>query len=145
MSARERLRVDPERKESGVLTAFVAVFALVIFVVAGTVFDTGRAIAEQRIVDEEAAQAARVGAGQLSVQALRSGQVVLDDSQAIKAAEAFTDLSGHPGTATVRGQVVTVRIVVAVPTTILGIVGVKSIRVSADASASDVRGVTRND
>jgi Flp pilus assembly protein TadG len=145
MRASERLRADPERKESGVLTAFVAVLVVVMFVVAGTVFDTGRAIAEQRLIDEEAAQAARVGAGQLSVQALRSGQVVLDDSQAAKAAEAFTDLSGHPGIATVRGQVVTVRIVVAVPTTILGLVGVESIRVSADASASDVRGVTRND
>jgi hypothetical protein len=73
---------------------------------------------------------------------LRDGELYVDPTAAVKAAEAYTSLSGHPGTATVSNGIVTVRVIVVVPTTILGIVGVQNIIVSATASASDVSGVT---
>jgi Flp pilus assembly protein TadG len=139
--ARRRL----ERDESGVLTAFVAVLAVALFVIVGMAVDCGRAIAAQRLAADEAEQAARTGAGQVSVPALRAGQVVLDSPAAVHWAEGYTISSGHPGTATASNGIVTVRVVVAVPTTILGIVGVPTITVSATASASDVRGVTKQD
>jgi hypothetical protein len=107
--------------------------------------DSGRAIAAQRLIADEAEQAARSGAGQLSVGALRDGRFVLDASAAIKAAKSYTELSGYPGNATVSNGIVTVRVVAVVPTTILDIVGVPRIIVSATASASDVRGVTSPD
>jgi Flp pilus assembly protein TadG len=131
-----------KRDESGVLTAYVALLAVALLAIVGMAVDSGRAIAAQGLASGEAEQAARAGAGQLSVQGLRDGQLYLDPSAAVKAAEAYTLLSGHPGTATVSNGIVTVRVVVVVPTTILDIVGVQNIIVSATASASDVSGVT---
>jgi Flp pilus assembly protein TadG len=134
-----------KRDESGVLTAYVAVLAVALLAIVGMAVDSGRALAAQGLAAGEAEQAARAGAGQLSLQGLRDGQVYVDPSAAVKAAETYTLLSGHPGTATVSNGIVTVRVVVVVPTTILDIVGVKSITVSATASASDISGVTKQD
>ena len=134
-----------KRDESGVLTVYVAVLAVALLAIVGMAVDSGRALAAQRLAAGEAEQAARAGAGQLSVQGLRDGQLYVDPSAAVKAAETYTFLSGHPGVATVSNGVVTVRVVVVVPTTILDIVGVKSITVSATASASDISGVTKQD
>jgi hypothetical protein len=131
--------------ESGVLTAYVAVLAMALLAIVGMAVDSGRAIAAQGLAAGEAEQAARAGAGQLSLQGLRDGQLYVDPSAAVRTAEASMVRSGHPGTATVSNGIVTVRVVVVVPTTILGIVGVQSITVSATASASDVSGVTKQD
>ena len=131
------------RDEAGVLSAYVAVLAVALLVIVGMAVDTGRAIAAQRLAADEAEQAARSGAGQLSLQALRDGKVALDTPSAVRSAERYTIVSGHPGTATTANGIVTVRVVVLVPTTILGIVGVQNISVSATSSASDVRGVTK--
>jgi hypothetical protein len=131
--------------EAGVLSAFLAVLAVALLAIVGVAVDTGRAIAAQRLAADEAEQAARTGADQLSIEALRTGAITIDDAAAILKAEQYTVLVGHPGTATVTDGVVTVRVVVAVPTTILGVVGVKTITVSATASATDVAGVTGQD
>jgi Flp pilus assembly protein TadG len=128
--------------ESGILSAFVAVIAVALLVIVGLGVDTGRAIAAQRLAVDEAEQAARAGASQLSTQALRQGRVSLDDPAAQRAAVDFTLSGGHPGTATVADGVVTVRVEVVVPTVILGIVDVRSITVVGTARASDVHGVT---
>jgi hypothetical protein len=116
----------------------VGVFALM-----GLVFDGGTQVSAHQSAVDEAEQAARAGAGALSVNALRSGSVQLDDRQAVAVAEAFTVASGHPGTASVTGQTVTVQVRYRVPTAILGVVGINSLQVSASASAVDVSGVTR--
>jgi len=129
------------RGETGMITAFVAVLAVALFAVVGLAVDSGRAISAQSIAANEAGQAARTGAGQLSVNALRNGHVALNDASAIQKAEQYMASSGLPGTAWVDDGIVTVRVVEAVPTTILGIVGVQTITVTATASASDVSGV----
>jgi Flp pilus assembly protein TadG len=139
-----RGHVARNQDERGILSAFVAVMALVLFVVAGLTIDTGRAIVAQRLAADEVEQAARTGAGQVSVQALRSGRVVLDDTAAVRVAETYMVVSGHPGVATTRGGVVTAKVSIQIPTSILGIIGVADLRVSATASASDVVGITRN-
>jgi hypothetical protein len=131
------------RDQAGILSAYVAVLAVALLVIVGMAVDTGRAIAAQRLAADEAEQAARSGAGQLSLQALRDGKVALDIPSAVRAAERYTLISEHPGSATAANGIVTVRVVVLVPTTILGIVGVRTISVSATSSASDVRGVTK--
>ena len=129
--------------ESGVLSAFLAVIAVALLLLVGLVVDVGRAIAAQRMAADEAEQAARTGAGQISIDSLRQGEVSIDSESAVAAAVRYTVQSGQPGTASVRDGTVTVRVVVVVPTTILGIAHIKSIKVSATASASDVAGVTR--
>lgn len=131
---------DPDA-ESGAITAFVAVFAVVLLVVVGLAVDAGRAIAAQRQAADLAEEAARAGAGQLSVDELRAGRIVIDGPSAIAAAEHYLTISGHPGTASVRGDDVTAHVVIVVPTTILGLVRIKSISVSASESATDVAAV----
>jgi Flp pilus assembly protein TadG len=123
----------------------MAVFCVALFVLIGLVVDAGRAIAARSAAMSEAEQAARAGAGQLSVGALRSGQVEIDPVAAVQAADAYLAAIGQPGTASVVGQMVTVHISTDEPTVILGIVGVNRIVVSVTASAANVHGVTQED
>jgi Flp pilus assembly protein TadG len=115
----------------------VALFALM-----GMVLDGGSALAARQSATDEAEQAARAGAGALSVDSLRSGSVQIDQAAAVEAAEQFTVAAGHPGTATVAAGIVTVRIQYQIPTQVLGIIGVATLPVVASASAVDVEGVT---
>lgn len=131
------------RSECGIVSAFVAVAATALFVVAGFTVDVGRAIAVQRLAANEAQQAARAGADQISIQSLRQGHVVIDVPAATRAAESFMAGSGYPGVARVDGEEVFAKVVIAMPTSALGIVGVNTITVSATESASDLVGVTR--
>lgn len=87
----------------------------------------------------------RAGAGQLSVAALRSGQIEIDPVSAIQAADAFLVSVGQSGETSVVGQTVTVHITGSEPTVILGIVGIKSFGISVTASATNVHGVTEED
>jgi Flp pilus assembly protein TadG len=133
------------RAEQGSLTAFLAVLCVALFVLIGLVVDAGRAIAARAQAMTEAQQAARAGAGQLSLGALRSGQVAIDPIAAVRAGDAYLASVGQTGTTSVTGQTVTVRVVTQEPTVILGLVGVNQIFVSISASAVNVHGVTEGD
>ncbi len=131
--------------QSGSLTAFMAVVCLALFVLIGLVVDAGRAVAARAAAMTEAQQAARAGAGELSLAALRSGQIDVDPTAAIRAASAYLASIDQVGSTSVVGQTVTVHIVADEPTVILGIVGVNRIVVSVTASAVNVHGVTQED
>jgi Flp pilus assembly protein TadG len=133
------------REDRGSLTAFVALFLVALMALLGLVVDGGREMSADQAAQAEAEQAARAGAGALSVQGLRSGQIQVDQQQAISDAVGFTVTSGHPGSVSVEGGVVTVTVIYSMPTSVLGIIGVSSLRVSATASAVDIAGVTRED
>jgi len=138
-------RVTTRLDEAGSLTAFVAVLSLSLFVLVGIVVDAGRAIAARSAAMTEAQQAARAGAGQISVDALRSGQIEIDPGAAVLAADEFLASVGQLGTASVVGQTVTVHIASTESTAILGIIGINAITVSVTASATYVHGVTQED
>jgi Flp pilus assembly protein TadG len=108
----------------------------------GLVVDGGSALSARQAATDEAEQAARAGAGQLSVDALRMGELELNDAQAVDAAEEFTVAAGHPGTVTVSVDTVTVHIHYLISTQVLGIVGIDTLPVTVSASAVDVAGVT---
>ncbi len=127
------------------ISAFLVLFLVALFALMGLVLDGGRAMSAQEAAHDEAEQAARAGAGALSIDALRSGQVILDQQAAISEAVAYTISAGHPGTATVTNGVVTVTVTYRMSTSLLGIVGISSLPVSATASAVNVYGVTRED
>jgi len=131
--------------ETGALTAFLAVLCLALFVLIGLVVDAGRAISARATAMTDAQQAARAGAGELSVGSLRAGQVTIDPVAAVRAATAYLASVGQGGTTSVVGQTVTVHIETADPTVILGIVGVNRIMFSVSASAVNVHGVTEED
>jgi Flp pilus assembly protein TadG len=125
------------------VTAFAVLFLVAAFVVLGLVVDGGSALAARQAAADEAEQAARAGAGALSVDALRDGVLRLDPQRAVSAAQAFTVVAGHPGTATVWADIVHVQIHYRIHTAILGLVGIDTLPVAASASATDVQGVTR--
>jgi Flp pilus assembly protein TadG len=134
-----------EPAENGSFTVFVAVLALALFALVGLVVDGGRAVAAQSAAAGESEQAARLGADQISVEAIRSGTVAIDPESASRAAYAYLHSVGTSGTVTISGQTVTVHIESSEPTVILGIIGVQQIGISASASATNVHGVTRAD
>jgi len=129
------------RNHDGSVTAFVVLLLVALMVLLGLVVDGGSALSARQSAMDEAEQAARAGAGALSVDALRDGSLELDPAAAVAAAESFTRAAGHPGTASVTGGVVTVQVQYRIPTDVLGIVGIGSLPVSAKASAVDVQGV----
>ncbi len=128
--------------DDGVITAFAALLLVALMALVGLVVDGGSALVAHQSAEVEAEQAARAGAGALSVDALRNGTVQLDDQAAVLAAEQFAAAAGHPATVAVDAGVVTVRVHYRVPTAILGIVRIRSLPVSATASAFDLEGVT---
>jgi len=125
--------------------ARAGLLAVALFALLGLVIDGGRAVAAQSAATGEAEQAARLGAGQISVDALRLGTVRVDPVAAVEVAQAYLSSMGAKGEVTVAGQTVRVEIQGAEPTDILGIVGVEQIGISASASATNVHGVTRQD
>jgi Flp pilus assembly protein TadG len=131
--------------ERGSLTVFTAVFCVALFVLIGLVVDTGRAISARAAAMSEAEQAARTGAGQVSVGALRSGTVEVDPTAAVDAAEEYLASVGQTGWTSVVGETVTVHVESQEPTVILGIVGINRIHISVSASATDLHGVTEED
>ncbi len=126
----------------GSIAVFVVLMLVALLVLLGLVVDGGSAFAARQAATDEAEQAARAGAGAISVDALRSGVVQVDGQAAVAVAEAFTVRSGHPGTASVSGGVVTVSVHYRISTVLLGIVGIDTLPVSGTASAVDIHGVT---
>ena len=137
-------RTDPT-SEVGSLTAFVAVFALALFSLTGLAVDGGRAVAARSQAAGAAEQAARAGAGQISVAAIRSGQVVVDPTAAHDAAERSLDAAGLSGVVIVNANTVTVRVDTSEATVMLGVIGIDHIGISVSATATNVHGVTRGD
>ncbi|HUC36254.1 MAG TPA: pilus assembly protein TadG-related protein [Acidimicrobiales bacterium] len=136
---------DALSRDSGSLSVFVAVLAVALFALVGLVVDAGRAVAARAAAMDQAEQAARAGAAQVSIDALRAGQIALNPASAVQAAEKYLANVGQSGSASVLGQTVTVRISESEPTVMLGIVGIHRIDISVVASATNVHGVTRQD
>jgi Flp pilus assembly protein TadG len=134
--------IQDRGSEEGSISAFVVLLLIAIFVLMGLVVDGGSAISAHQAATDEAEQAARAGAGALSLDALRDGSVQIDQAEAIDAAEQFTVAAGHPGVVTVSSGTVNVTVEYQIHTDILGIIGIDSLPVSASASAVDVQGVT---
>ena len=133
------------RSDSGSLTAFLAVLCLALFVLIGLVVDGGRAVAERAAVGAETQEAARVGAGQVSVDALRTGQFEVDPSAAVTKAHSYLASVGLTGVVSVVGDTVSVRVVSSEPTVILGVIGIDRIGITVTASAISLHGVTQAD
>lgn len=133
----------PSRSDqAGQVTAFVTVFTVALIVMAGLVVDGGRLIAAKRRANNRAEQAARAGAQAVSVDAIRSsGAQVLDEDQAIAAADSFLARTGTRGTVTVSGNSVTVTVDVPTSMLILGPFGLSDRTVTGTGTARNVRGV----
>jgi Flp pilus assembly protein TadG len=106
--------------DQGSVTAFVAIVAVALIMVAGMAYDGGQVLAAHAAARSDAAKAARAGAQEIDLIALRqTGGATLDPAAAEAAALAFLEEAGATGTASVDGTTVTVTVTVVQPMHIL--------------------------
>lgn len=97
--------------EQGSITAFVAVVASALVLVAGMAYDGGQVIVAHNAARDDAARAARAGAQQIDIDHLRStGEPRLDSSAAEAAARTYLRRVGASGTVTVSDASITVTV-----------------------------------
>lgn len=130
------------RSESGQVTAFVASFALALFLLAGLVIDGGLALASKRRAVSEADAAARAGAQALAVDEFRaSGTTLVDPERAVAAASAHLAATGESGEVDIVGDRVVVTVRISRPMLILGLGGLHNLTVTGTGEARLVHGV----
>lgn len=106
--------------DRGTVSAFVAVIAAALVMVAGLVYDGGQILASQARARDLASNAARAGAQEVDLDTLRADQtVVLDPDQATAAALNYLAGTGAVGSVEVNGARVTVTVTLTQPLRIL--------------------------
>jgi hypothetical protein len=124
------------REDRGSATAWAIGVVAVVALLAGAVLDGGNAMAARVQALDIAQQAARAGANQLDLGALRNhGVVRLNPGAAQAAAQAFLREAGATGTAAATIAQVTVTVTRSEPTLMLQAIGVDAIDMTATATA----------
>jgi len=125
--------------DRGAVTAFTVVWLAAALLLGGLVLDAGLAVSTKVNARSVANAAARAGARELDVAALRTtGMVRLDPAKARAAASSWIARAGLPGTVTVTANTVTVSITTSRPTQLLNLAGIGSIPVHATATADAI-------
>lgn len=126
--------------ESGTATAFVVGFAIVLLACAGLVIDGGTALNARMTLADDVEQAARAGAQEIDIVALRANDVVqLDPRAAEGRAHAYLGGLGYTvSTATAFEDQITVGARDQVAPKLLSLVGVPPFDISASATAQAV-------
>jgi hypothetical protein len=128
-------RLDPDE---GSITAFVAIVAVALVMVAGMAYDGGQVLAAHAAARSDAAKGARAGAQEIDLVALRqTGETTLDPAAAEAAALAFLEEAGAVGIATIDGSTITVTVTVVQPMHILPLPD-RTVVATEEASAVDV-------
>lgn len=106
--------------ETGSITAFVAVVAIALVMVAGMAYDGGQVISAHNAARNDAEQAARAGAQQIDLTHLRkTNEPRLDSAKAESAALEYLAQTGSTGTVAVTDASVTVTVTRVQPLRIL--------------------------
>jgi Flp pilus assembly protein TadG len=129
-----------QRDESGTATAFVVGFAIVLLACAGLVIDGGTALNARMTLADDVEQAARAGAQEIDIVALRANDVVqLDPRAAEGRAHAYLGGLGYTvSSATAAGDQITVGAQDQVAPKLLSLIGVPPFDISASATAQAV-------
>ncbi|WP_241835232.1 pilus assembly protein TadG-related protein [Pseudofrankia asymbiotica] len=118
------------------MTAFVTVLFAAFVMFGGLIVDAGGALADKISAMGVAQEAARAGAQQLDLTALRQGGTVrLLPDQAVAAARAYLAQAGATGTVTIIDNTVTVTVTAVHDNLLLGVVGLDTLTVTATGSA----------
>jgi Flp pilus assembly protein TadG len=124
------------RSDRGSATAWAIGIVAVVALLSGAVLDGGNAMAARVQALDIAQQAARAGANQLDLGALRNqGVVRIDPGAAQAAADAFLREAGATGVASATPAQVTVTVTRSQPTLVLQAIGVDAIGMTATATA----------
>ncbi|MGP4115014.1 pilus assembly protein TadG-related protein [Streptomyces sp. 4N509B] len=122
--------------DRGQVTAFVVGVLLGLWLFTGLVVDGGLALAAKVRAMDTAQEAARTGAQQLDIDALREHQTYrLDTQRATSAARSHVAATGNTARVTVDGDTVTVHVTHHVRTQILQLAGLNEITVAATGTA----------
>lgn len=131
--------------ERGTITIFVTTTTVALLMAAGLVLDGGRLLAAQRQAVDHASAAARAGAQAVDTGALRERRSELDARRAIRAAQRFLAARGEAGRVTVDGGRIHVTVARRETTSLLTLVGIRTVGISASGSARVVRGVSEGE
>jgi len=127
------------RSDAGQATAFTVVMTVAVLALAGLVLDAGLAASTKVEAVSAAQSAARAGARELDVAALRTtGVVRIDPAKARAAAQNWLGRARLTGTVTVTDNQVTVSVTTARQTQLLHMLGVTSIPITATATAEAI-------
>jgi hypothetical protein len=127
-------------RDDGQVTGLAVIMVTAMLAVAGLVLDGGLAVSAKVRALDIAQGAARAGAARLDLAAYRSGGLVrLNVPDATAAARAWLSTASATGTVTVTPQQVHVEVTAVTDTQLLRVVGVDTITVHADATATAVR------
>ncbi|MCF2531165.1 pilus assembly protein TadG-related protein [Yinghuangia soli] len=127
----------------GQVTAFVVALVSTLILCAGLVLDGGLALAAKVDAMDAAQEAARAGTQPVDPRGLRgSAPFALEPAKARQAAIASLTAAGYQGTVNVVGLRVTVRVTHEQRTQLLSLAGIRTIQVTAVATAEAQRGVT---
>lgn len=139
---RGRMRSDDP--DAGSVTVFVAVTMLGLLVLCGLVVDGGAKLRAAQHADRVATEAARAAGQGVDPAALVTGEVTVDRTAAVRAAQEYLAASGVAGSAAFApdGTTVEVNTVVSAPTVFLSLIGVDSFSVTGHGRAVLVHGVT---
>jgi hypothetical protein len=140
LPARRRGRRRHRRADAGTVTAFTVILTLAVFTFAGLVLDAGLAISTKVQAVSDAQSAARAGARELDVAALRTtGVIRLDPAQSEATARNWLTRAGLSGTVAVTPDTVTVTVHTSRRTQLLQLVGLSTIPIAATATARAVQ------
>jgi Flp pilus assembly protein TadG len=131
--------------DRGSLTLMLAVLFVALLALAGVVIDGGAKLTAAENAAAIAQEAARAGAGLVNeATAHQNGSFVVDQDQAVAAADAYLSGAGYNGRATAGPGVDEIQVMVRVsqPTKVLSIIGIDTIRATGRATANLVSGVT---
>jgi Flp pilus assembly protein TadG len=141
------------RDDRGALSPFVVMFAITVFILAGLVVDGGLAISKREQAADIAEQAARYAADDVSEEALRAGDVVVDQAACPARAQAIVGPLGREGASLDNdrgqaacqvingGEAVRVRVKIDYDAQLLTLVGVAHFTARAEAVARPAAGI----
>lgn len=128
------------------MSVFVVLFSLGVFMLAGLVLDGGSAIAARQRAADVAEQAARYGADDVEVAALRSGRLRVDEGGACARAAGVVAGAGDGAAMTRCGLgadgSVQVEVAIDTDTVLLGLVGYRQLHARSVALAQPCQGIT---
>ena len=128
------------RAEEGSVTLWFVLMAVGLLTIAGLVAAGGAALAAKARAYSDAFAAARAGAEALTPSSLALGRPSLDPAAAHSAAAAALASDHAEGAISVAGRTVSVTVSATTPGGLLGLVGIHSLAVSAQAAATATGG-----
>lgn len=137
---------DPLVGDQGSITPFVVVLTAALLAMAGLVVDGGYALAARQEAAATAEQAARAGADALARESLMRGRPIrINPAQAQVAVDRHLAAVGHPGSAAVTSDAVTVTVRVTRKTAILSAIGIDTLTATESATARGLTGIDREE